>query len=386
MSVFIPQFGPFERPLRIHELGSPSAKPGGPKIKGPTPAPKPKRRPPTPTTPSGAFVPCYVGIDGFTFPHTVNQTHMAVTLSPAAIAAGYTIVADYRDEGNFGGAYESHEAVVVKVPRLVSGGFAFAVTLAGTKYVDPTAPPVTNFCGNFHFTDNYFRMSPCGLVGTEVKPCIGHTMTWSVPPDPCSGSPSTGTETYAYAVANDPLPPNTVTDNSYSCFYDTITGCLVNTNTPCGTPSGRTVTDGYQLNMRVWPQLGHVVRSSGTWASDFHDIDALVSPDPALYPGVDPDFGGSQSFLWRLALGDNLSDQSIQMGLISQPYTKFRITQILMLYPSSSANKVYDGDFRLMGSPYVGTPSVNAAWDSFFTGINLKWGAQPFLLSYDPGP
>lgn len=43
MPVFIPQFGPFERPLRMHGMQSPNAKPGGPK---PVPAPIAKRRPP----------------------------------------------------------------------------------------------------------------------------------------------------------------------------------------------------------------------------------------------------------------------------------------------------------------------------------------------------
>ncbi len=398
------QFGPFERPIAL-QLGVGSnrynvknSQPRPPtKNKGQQPpknAGKTRRtltvndrrigyRPPKPkrSFPTYGYIPTYISIATHAAVAGVGDPgHFSpVTLSAAAIAAGATIVFTIRDEAMFFGVPEMYGLTVLKFPKPVSGT-AFTVTLSGTNIPDPYGgPDPSQFCGHYEMSRS---ITPTGdPLGIEYRD-VGTQTT----PD--------GTTSWDQIITLSPAEYQTWLTNQglFNFSRDSISfyngdGNLVDTALPCtDTPTKILNYPFDDFRVYINPQQDHVVSNPG-WPYDPTDA---VRPNPALYPGL---FGNS-TFLWYVDLGDVPDNGAINFAFISRPYTVARpTTPILEIFPTTArAGARYDyfgtPKFRLMNSPYVGTPSIDVAWSSTFNpgASHLYWGSPPFLLQYDPGP
>lgn len=366
------EMGPFEWPLRYH---------------GPTSGSGSKNKLPK----VGPSVPFYVAIWTHVFPnHSINLHHSTVSLTSAAIKAGATVAGHMRDAGVFGvgSGPEVFEITVLKFPKLVDNR-AFTAALSGAT-THTIAPDPSQVCMNAVVQRGIKQIPNDGSLspGDPNSPLFLAYFQWAitsgVDPNHSTGSGATVFTAHYDAAAGfkTQYGHNPLTVKQNFLFTSDGHGGYTTAFGPCG-GTRQQLEDGFDMRVKIWPQKDHIVRTSVVdWQNRFHEFDAVVVPDPTLYPALDPNYGGNKTFLYYIETSDlhggDLNNGSYGFNIVSQPYTtKAPKTNVFMAYPSNLSGNLYGPpEFRLMGSPYVGTPAKSGFWDDAF-----KWGAPPPVSS-----
>lgn len=377
MPVFIPQFGPFERPLKLQGFGAgskPKFSPG--KTPKPTPAPKPKPRPKTPPTPPGVPIPaCYVSLNLHSFwPSSgVPSPAAVVALTPAAITAGCEVVL-LQEENNatFG---EYGYIVVIKVPAGPPPSTLFSVTTSGTRPTVPSTPP-TMYCGTYTFERTVTLLGSDGGL-------FQYHIVWSYN-DP-HGVVDSGDTVFFDATPN--LAAHTLIVEQF-LTYDDGGGNAVNTGLPCGggpSPSKKEL-EPFDTEVQVTLQEGHVV-TPVIWP--FSTTDAVRMPP---YYGNNTAFWyGSNSSGAPGNFGLNIYDGVTVYGIVNSRWSSITRDTVPLVYVKSSSAGLtrYDAGGSPRARPQTPTPdgstSSHFPWDTTTYGtFRMFVGRPPPAVSFDP--
>lgn len=365
------EFGPLEWPVGFH---FPSG--GKPTKRKPPPLPPKKPKPP-PTPPEPPIpIPIYVSVVAHNISPSGPGVAAVFALTPAAIAAGCTVVLSQSERNVVFHEYAS--IVVIAVPAGTPAGNLFTMTTSGTRVISPGAPPAY-FCGTYTFTQDYVP------TGNTVGPptLYEYLGTWSYS-DP-NGIVSSGSGTNWDSSPNGEFHVSTV--EHFWSQYDGG-GNVINSGIPCSVPippGDEIFSEPIDLEWQVNAQAGHVV-SPVVWP--YSTTDAVRKP---------PFFGNATAFWYGAPVGGspdnvhgNCFDGLTTFYLRSNRWSTITTDVVPLIYISGTNTGIirYD-DFGPFGR--VLSPLPNGVAPNYDPWNTLTYGQYPLfkgsalpIVTFDP--